>query len=140
MFSGEHFHQRLRAARALRRLRQVQVAGAAGIKQCHVSSLEIGRTNPSPRTIRDLARVLGVSERWLRDGEGPMEPTAAATQEDDAPGASELPDDEDQGGLTLWQHLEELDGIMAAIGLQELKLESTACPGTVLVVSRRRED
>lgn len=43
-----------------------------GIKRSGLSLVEIGRNNPSDQTIRSICREFGVSESWLRYGEGEM--------------------------------------------------------------------
>lgn len=46
-----------------------------GIKKSSLSHIESGRTNPSEQTIRSISREFGVSEAWLRTGEGEKEAT-----------------------------------------------------------------
>lgn len=43
-----------------------------GITKGALSQLESGRTNPSDQTRRSICREFGVSENWLRTGEGDM--------------------------------------------------------------------
>lgn len=43
-----------------------------GIKRSGLSLVEIGRNNPSDQTIRSICREFGISEQWLRYGEGDM--------------------------------------------------------------------
>lgn len=42
------------------------------VSQSHVSRLANGETAPSDRTIVDICREFGVSEHWLRTGQGEM--------------------------------------------------------------------
>ena len=42
------------------------------VSQSHVSRLANGESAPSDRTIVDICREFGVSEHWLRTGEGEM--------------------------------------------------------------------
>jgi transcriptional regulator with XRE-family HTH domain len=42
------------------------------VSQPHVSRMVSGESIPSDRTISDICRVFGVSEDWLRTGEGEM--------------------------------------------------------------------
>ena len=42
------------------------------VSQPHVSRMVSGESIPSDRTISDICRVFGVSEAWLRTGEGEM--------------------------------------------------------------------
>ncbi len=53
-------------------LRQVEFAKRIGIDQSYVSQLASGKRVPSDRTISDICREFGVSEVWLRTGEGEM--------------------------------------------------------------------
>lgn len=63
--------QRLRDARQLLGLTQVQLSKASGIKQSDISKIERGETL-RPTGLIALARVLNVSPHWLADGEGQM--------------------------------------------------------------------
>ena len=54
-----------------------------GIGKTSVSLLESGKNNPSLQTILLICYVFGISEKWLRTGEGPMlssEPAGAFDQ------------------------------------------------------------
>lgn len=64
--------QRLRDARKMRGLTQVQLANASGIKQSDISKIERGETL-RPTGVIALARVLNVSPHWLDTGDGAME-------------------------------------------------------------------
>ncbi len=44
------------------------------ISQQHISNLALGRKIPSDRTIADICREFGVSEVWLRTGQGEPKP------------------------------------------------------------------
>lgn len=55
-----------------RNLKKVQFANAINVDQSYVSQLAAGKRNPSDRTIADICREFGVSELWLRTGEGEM--------------------------------------------------------------------
>lgn len=63
--------ERLRHARALRRLSQQELARKADVSQQLISQLERGDTVVSARHIA-LARALEVSLDWLVDGHGEM--------------------------------------------------------------------
>lgn len=52
-----------------------------GIKRSALSLIEIGRNNPSEQTIRSICREFGISEQWLRYGEGDM--TIQLTREEE---------------------------------------------------------
>lgn len=53
-------------------LKKVEFAKRMNLSQSFVSELCSGRNNPSDRTISDICREFGVSEVWLRTGEGEM--------------------------------------------------------------------
>lgn len=65
---------RLRDARKMRGLTQVQLANASGIKQSDVSKIERGETL-RPTGLIQLAQALQVSPNWLATGDGEMVPT-----------------------------------------------------------------
>jgi transcriptional regulator with XRE-family HTH domain len=67
------FGERLRAARTLRGLSQVDLATHAGSSRSMISSYEAGARSPKGATLLGLARALRVSAQWLMNGEGPME-------------------------------------------------------------------
>ena len=56
---------RLKAARKAAGMSQKAVGDAAGLAQPYIAQLEAGDRTPSADTIRDLARVLGVSPGYL---------------------------------------------------------------------------
>ena len=66
----------VRLLRAQRRLTQRQFADLAGFKPQHLSDIELGRVNPSLRTLDAVARALGIrasdllaeAERYGRQG------------------------------------------------------------------------
>lgn len=51
------------------------------VSQPHVSRMVSGESIPSDRTISDICRVFGVSEDWLRTGEGEMRLNLDRTEE-----------------------------------------------------------
>ena len=51
------------------------------VSQPHVSRMVSGESVPSDRTISDICRVFGVSETWLRTGEGEMRLSLDRTEE-----------------------------------------------------------
>ena len=51
------------------------------VSQPHVSRMVSGESVPSDRTISDICRVFGVSETWLRTGEGEMRLNLDRTEE-----------------------------------------------------------
>lgn len=74
------FGARLRVTRQARGLSQSKLAALAGERPAtQIRSLENGRwrdgmraSNPTLRTVEELARHLGVSAGWLAYGDGPM--------------------------------------------------------------------
>ena len=42
------------------------------LSQSYVSAICVGRKTPSSRTISDISRKFGISETWIRTGEGDM--------------------------------------------------------------------
>ena len=63
---------RLRSLRKELNLTQQQFAEALSLKQNTIASYEIGRSEPSDRTISDICRVYNVNKEWLLNGEGEM--------------------------------------------------------------------
>ena len=53
-------------------IKQVEFAKRIGVDPSYVSHLTSGKRLPSDRTISDICREFGVSEVWLRTGEGKM--------------------------------------------------------------------
>lgn len=51
---------------------QTKFARELALQQSYVSQLCAGIRQPSDRTIKDICRVFGVSESWLRTGDGDM--------------------------------------------------------------------
>ena len=53
-------------------IKQVEFAKRIGVDPSYVSHLTSGKRLPSDRTISDICREFGVSEVWLRTGDGEM--------------------------------------------------------------------
>ena len=65
---------RLRHARKLRKMTQVELAHKAGVKQASISDLERGESRSFRGvTLVSVAKVLNVRPEWLSQGKGPME-------------------------------------------------------------------
>lgn len=65
---------RLKRARKLRGLSQVELAKAAGVGQSSVSEVETGESrSPRGTNLVELARILRVSPHWLATGKGQMD-------------------------------------------------------------------
>ena len=73
---------RIKQARTEARLSQRALAEAINVNASTIAMIEVGKRNPSPRTIRDIAQACHVSEDWLRTGEGPMRPEGPAYDPD----------------------------------------------------------
>ena len=58
---------RLRALRERRALTQRELADLAGVSRATLISLEAGRENPYPTTVRKLAKALGVAPDALME-------------------------------------------------------------------------
>lgn len=71
-------NERFRIAREYRGLSQRDVARRIGVGPSSISMIEGGKNTPAPRTIKLFCAELGISETWLRTGEGSMD---AASQE-----------------------------------------------------------
>lgn len=65
-------NERFRIAREARGLSQRNVAEKISVGNTAISRIESGTNNPSDRTIRLFCDELGISEKWLRIGEGEM--------------------------------------------------------------------
>jgi transcriptional regulator with XRE-family HTH domain len=64
--------ERIKDIRKSKKMTQQALADAIGLKRNTIANYEIGNIVPSDRTISDICRVFGVSETWLRTGEGEM--------------------------------------------------------------------
>lgn len=65
-------NERIKAARKAAGLKQAELAERLGLKTNTVTSYETGVRVPSDAVILSICRELGVSEHWLRTGEGSM--------------------------------------------------------------------
>ncbi len=63
-------NERIRSVRAAAGLTQPEFAEKLGLTKNFISLIENGQREPSDRTIRDICRVFGVNEIWLRTGVG----------------------------------------------------------------------
>jgi transcriptional regulator with XRE-family HTH domain len=60
----------LRALRRRSAYSQAELAERAGVKRVTVARIETGQAQPRPRTVRKLAKALGVEPWQLLDGPG----------------------------------------------------------------------
>ena len=63
-------NERIRSVRAAAGLTQPEFAEKLGLTKNFISLIENGQREPSDRTVRDICRVFGVKEIWLRTGVG----------------------------------------------------------------------
>lgn len=73
---------RIKTIRKEFKLSQAEFAQRLGVGQTAVSAMERGAQNITDRTVNQIVSTFGVSEEWLRTGEGEMYPGLPA--EDDA--------------------------------------------------------
>ena len=64
--------ERIREVREHFGLSMEKFGARIGIGKTSISLLESGKNNPSVQTVALICREFGVSERWLRTGEGEM--------------------------------------------------------------------
>ena len=63
-------NERIRSVRAAAGLTQQEFAEKLGLTKNFISLIENGQREPSDRTVRDICRIFGVNEIWLRTGVG----------------------------------------------------------------------
>ena len=63
---------------------QQEMADKLGLKRNTIATYEMGKANPSERTISDICREFGINEVWLRTGEGGPDNMFTKVSEDDA--------------------------------------------------------
>lgn len=63
-------NERIRSVRAAAGLTQPEFAEKLGLTKNFISLIENGQREPSDRTVRDICRIFGVNEIWLRTGVG----------------------------------------------------------------------
>lgn len=68
----EGIGERIKQVRKSVNLPQWKFAETINLKQTSIAMLEKGPRPPTDRIIADICRVYGVSENWLRTGEGSM--------------------------------------------------------------------
>ena len=72
---------RIRTERKALNKSQKEFAQALGLSENFIWMIEKGERVPSDRTITDICRVFGVSEMWLRTGEGKPYPERGRLEE-----------------------------------------------------------
>lgn len=63
---------RIKEVREAKGLSQAEFAEMLNLKRNSISLIEVGKRNPSDRTIMDICSKFNVSEEWLRTGTGQM--------------------------------------------------------------------
>ena len=63
---------RIKEVREAKWLSQADFAEMLNLKRNSISLIEVGKRNPSDRTILDICNTFSVSEEWLRTGKGKM--------------------------------------------------------------------
>lgn len=63
-------NERIRSVRAAAGLTQPEFAEKLGLTKNFISLIENDQREPSDRTVRDICRIFGVNEIWLRTGVG----------------------------------------------------------------------
>lgn len=64
--------ERIRALRKQLGLNQTEFGARIGVKQTTIAGYERGSSTPLDAVVSAICREFGVSESWLRTGEGPM--------------------------------------------------------------------
>ncbi|MDR0305494.1 MAG: helix-turn-helix domain-containing protein [Chitinispirillales bacterium] len=70
--AGEHVGERIRKLRKSLRLTQIDFGAKVGIVQGHITGIENGKKVSTEKTIKVICAIYGVSEKWLKTGEGDM--------------------------------------------------------------------
>lgn len=65
-------NNRIKEVRTTKKLTQDAFAADLNISKNYVWMIEKGEREPGDRTIKDICRIYGVNEEWLRTGEGEM--------------------------------------------------------------------
>lgn len=77
----ETIGERVRSIRKREGLTMEKFGSRIGISNPSVSTIESGKSNPSNQTILAICREFGVSEMWLRTGEGKPYPERSRLEE-----------------------------------------------------------
>lgn len=74
-------YDRIKEVRKSQKLTQQKFAERLGLKQNTIATYEMGKTEPSDRTVSDICREFGISEEWLRYGTGQMKSNVSRENE-----------------------------------------------------------
>lgn len=72
---------RIREVRKVSKISQEEFGKSLGLSRQYITLVETGERIPSDRTIRDICRIYGVNETWLRTGAGEMVAPKSRQQE-----------------------------------------------------------
>ncbi len=70
MKEGEKINTRIRKLREELKLNQEEFANALGLNRNFISLIEVGKRNPSGRTISSICDRFNVNEEWMQYGTG----------------------------------------------------------------------
>lgn len=76
-------NERIKEIRVKLGITQQEMADKLGLKRNTIATYEMGKANPSDRTISDICREFGVNEVWLRTGEGGPDNMFTKVSDDD---------------------------------------------------------
>lgn len=62
--------KKIREERKKRNLKQQELAKKADISNTYLSDIEVGRSNPSIKTLRKISKALGIDSSTFLDEEG----------------------------------------------------------------------
>ena len=68
----ENINLRIKTVRDVLKLSQTEFGKRLGLGRSYISAIELGQRNVKDRLIFEICREFGISERWLRTGEGDM--------------------------------------------------------------------
>lgn len=74
-------HDRIKLLRKTLGLTQTEFGQKIGVKQATVTGYESGARAPTDSVVLGMVRAFGVSETWLRTGEGEMFPQRSQNEE-----------------------------------------------------------
>ncbi len=66
--------ERLKNILAERRITPYKLSQGTGISQSTIGRLLKGKTDPNPTTLTAICNYLGISEEWIKTGEGSLRP------------------------------------------------------------------
>lgn len=67
-------NERIKELRKSLNMTQAEFSSRIGLSRNFIAQIETGAKIPSDRTISDICREFGVSEKWITDGTLPMRP------------------------------------------------------------------